>query len=104
MTKKQETQTTHRQERPERKRAVICNICGYPKTIIIKELDEETSRMVEKKQIVNCLGHEYLHPSIWNMNSMKHSDASQQFLRSLTYDDYKKHSVRKHNQQEKKSK
>ena len=47
-----------------------CNICGLPGVIVYQEMDEHTGRVEKKSHTVGCLGHQGIHPSLWN----KHPD------------------------------
>jgi len=62
------------------KKKIKCNICNLPGPVTYKEVDEDTGKIEEKTHNVGCLGHEHLHPSVWNFHpAVKPS-----------YDDYRK--------------
>ena len=65
------------------------------------EWNDEEKKFTRKEHTVPCLGHEHLHPSLWNMREV--SDAGQEFVRTLTFDDNRKTEARRKTNENKKS-
>ena len=59
------------------------------------ERNPKTKRMEEKKLTVTCGGHYLIHPRLWNRSGTQVTTESEKFMRTLTYDDYRKHNNRK---------
>jgi len=54
-------------KKPKREtKEIICNICGFPGKITYKEEDRDTGKVKTTTHEVKCLGHEGIHPSMWN--------------------------------------
>jgi hypothetical protein len=51
-----------------KKSAFTCNICGLPDMVEYMEKDEDTGAITLKKHMVPCLGHDGVHPLLWNMH------------------------------------
>jgi hypothetical protein len=70
------------EKKPDHKRIIQkkdqCNICGYPDYVSYQEKNEDTGKIETLTHIVECLGHEDVHPSLWNKS--KDYDKYQKFM------------------------
>lgn len=65
------------------KKKQICNICNLPGVVTYTDTDKN-GRTITKTHEVLCVGHEGVHPSLWNMHP--------------EYTEYQKFLARKHKQ------
>lgn len=63
----------------------ICGICGLPGIVKYSEIDPDTGVLIQKEHKVGCVGHDGIHPSMWNK-----AVGDTKEIRSLGFDDYKR--------------
>jgi len=86
------------------RKPMVCNVCGGPQEVTYTEEDHTTGMRIQKKHIVECLGHSHLHPMYWNGSDTEHTIEDKSFLKVVTFSDYKKYFFRLRKQNEQTSK